>query len=148
MARVSDNKVREIIEYFRTGKPDKGILADVADMLEELMKYRKEIQTGRMVRIPCAIGDTIYVIPSDANYGLNILHKYQALNRIYPQRVDAIARYNNSSYVLLTCDGLHSVVSELYQETWFLSETAAKKALRKLEVKWNQAYSKHPGGGK
>jgi len=148
MAKVSEEKVTEIIVYLRKGKPETGILADVANLLTELLMYRSEIKAGRMIILPCAVGDMIYKIPSNANYGLNMLHRHQELNRIYPQVVSAVSKFNSEGYLLITCDGQDAVPSALYRETWFLSEKAAKKALRKLEVKWSQAYSKHPGGGK
>lgn len=78
---------------------------------------------------PCKIGDKIYVIPSKANYKLNIVNGYTENNRIYEQIVDAIHIYL-TGYTLSCCEGLQPQPSALYGETWFLSREEAEKALK------------------
>lgn len=83
-------------------------------------------------RVPCKIGDTIYVIPSEVNYRLNILSGHEENNRVHEQVVNRIeiGRYG---YFLSTCDGMASAVEESYKATWFLTKEEAEAALKCLE---------------
>lgn len=99
-------------------------------------EYEDLEEKGRMLRLPCAVGDTVYVIPSKTNYELNILTGHNENNRIHEQIVDRI-EINRGRYVLYTCDGMASVVDVFYKETWFLTRKEAKEALEKREVEGN-----------
>ena len=54
-------------------------------------------------------------------------------NRVYKQKVHSVQMWSNSSYLLGTCDGLDSVHSDFYKETWFLTKEAAEQALKEME---------------
>ena len=105
----------------------------LAEWLEELKQYKELEEQGLLLRLPCKVGDYIYVIPSQVNYNLNVLNGYSELNKVYKQPVHSIKLFNNKSYVLTTCDGLQSVVSNFYKETWFLTEEEAEQALEKIK---------------
>ena len=92
----------------------------------ELVQAEKD---GRLVVLPCKIGDTVYVIPSKANRGLNILHGHPENNRVYEQPVREIRFYKGCVFLLMTCDGTQSVHSEFFGKTWFLTREAAEAAL-------------------
>lgn len=47
-------------------------LKDVAELLEELKSYKDLEEQGLLVRLPCKVGDDVYIIPSPPIYGLNI----------------------------------------------------------------------------
>lgn len=77
---------------------------------------------------PCKYGDTIFVIPSDVNCRLNMLHNMPQNNRVYEQVIDHIIMWR-SDYMLYTCDGLCAVTSKEFKNTWFLTREEAEKAL-------------------
>ena len=88
---------------------------------------------------PVKIGDIIYVIPSEVNFDLNVLHKMRENNRVYEQPVDHITIWKND-YMLHTCDGLSAVRAGSYKTTWFLSRKEAEEKLREYEMNPNKWY--------
>lgn len=85
------------------------------------------------IELPCKVGDTIYVIPSKTNYRLNKLGGFECNNRVYEQKVSEICLYKNNSYLVKTCAGLCSALSEAYNKNWFLTYKEAEKALKERE---------------
>lgn len=97
----------------------------------EIMEAERD---SRAVVLPCKVGDTIYVIPSEENFALNLVNRHEENNRIYEQRVHEV-RFFRSGYLLTTCDGLCSVLDEFFGENWFLSRKEAEKKMKELEKK-------------
>lgn len=104
---------------------------------DKLAEYEDLEEQGKMLKLPCKIGDTIYVIPSRANCGINIVNRHKENNRVYEQIVDHITFYK-SGYLLSTCEGHACVIEESYKETWFLTKEEAETALRKLKDVWKE----------
>lgn len=102
-------------------------------MIEEITQkrieeiYNAEID-GRCLVLPCKIGDTIYIIPSQTNYDLNVLKGFAKHNRVYEQTVQEVRIFKNA-YLLTSCDGLCSAHSKFYNKSWFLVKEEAEKAL-------------------
>ena len=99
----------------------------------KLQHYEDLEEQSRLIELPCKIGDTVYVIPSKVNYELNILNHHEENNRVYEQTVHSIQMFSNYRYVLATCDGLCSILSDFYKETWFLTREEAEAALKGAE---------------
>lgn len=96
----------------------------------KLARYEDLEEQNRLIELPCKIGDTVYVIPSKVNYELNIVNHHEENNRVYEQTVHSIQMFSNYRYVLATCDGLCSILSDFYKETWFLTREEAEAALK------------------
>lgn len=88
-------------------------------------------EQGKLLKLPCAVVDTVYVIPSKTNYKLNIINGHSENNRVYEQIIGRI-EISNSGYLLVTCDGMASVVDTFYKKTWFLTREEAEAALKEL----------------
>lgn len=86
-----------------------------------------------VILLPCKVGETIYVIPSETNYRLNKLGGFECNNRVYEQKVSGVCVYSNNSYLIKTCNGLCSALSEVYNKDWFLAYKEAEKALKERE---------------
>lgn len=90
-----------------------------------------------VIVLPCAVGDTVYEIPSKVNYELNILNKLEEQNRVYNQKIKEIIFTKRGWYV--TCDkyeeyGIGSVLlGEEFGESWFLTKEEAERKLKELE---------------
>lgn len=89
-----------------------------------------EVQ-GRLMVLPCKVGDTIYAIPSKVNRELNVINRHPENNRIYTQTVQAISFFPDGVYLLKCCDGIQIHHSQFFRETWFLSLEEAETALAK-----------------
>ena len=99
------------------------------------------------IELPVKLGDTIYVVPSETNYRLNIVNGREEQNKVYEWTVSEI-RYNKHSYSVV-CDvgdaqfycnyeppknlcG-HFDTEKYYGETWFSTLEEAEKKLQELK---------------
>lgn len=92
------------------------------------------------IKLPCNIGDTIYVVPSHANYGLNLLHRHRENNRVYVQTINEI-RINRNGWYVMTCDNMGCQVDSLLGETWFFTREEAEKKLEELKGTYKELYN-------
>lgn len=100
---------------------------------KNLKAYEDAEEQGLILRSPCKVGDTIFVIPSKVNYKLNIVNGSPERNKVYEQVVHSIQIYNNGSFLLTTCEGLCNATSTFFKETWFLVKEEAEQALARME---------------
>lgn len=112
--------------YFKKGNKD---YEEYIAIVKRLAEYEDLEERGKLQRLPCAVGDTVYVIPSETNYKLNIINGRSENNRVYEQIVIRI-EISNTGYLFVTCDGMASVVDTFYKKTWFLSREEAEAALK------------------
>lgn len=99
-------------------------------------EYKQLEEQGRLVKLPCKIGDDVWFVPSQTNYKLNILNKHSEANRVYHQKVAKITFSENGWY--LECDKDleyatdHILIDKMYKETWFLTKSEAEARLKEL----------------
>lgn len=98
------------------------------EIVDKLGHYEDLAEQGRLVELPCKIGDTIYKIPSEVNYKLNVVYGHQENNRVYEQVVCSI-KICPSVYLLETCDGQDCVIEQFFKESWFLTKSEAEQTL-------------------
>lgn len=120
---------------------DKDILINQTqeiNRLNDILREYKELEEqGLLLKLPCKIGDTVYQIPSKVNYDLNVLHGYDANNRVYHQKVSKIVL--DGEYWYLECDkdreyGTGRICLDIFfGETWFLTKEEAEQALKEME---------------
>ena len=117
-----------------------GLLVGMNASVEDLKHIQDLIdaeEQGLLLKLPCKIGDDVYMIPSKANYDLNVLHRHEESNRVYRQKVDRICL--DDGYWWLECDkdreyGTGRIcVNTMFGETWFLSREEAEAKLRELQ---------------
>ncbi|MBQ4153879.1 MAG: hypothetical protein IJE01_01600 [Clostridia bacterium] len=103
-----------------------GIIID-GTKVDDVVDY---LLANGVIVPPVKFGDTIFVIPSKANYELNILHNREENNRVYEQVIAHITIWKDD-YMLYTCDGLCAVRNKAYKDTWFLTKEEAEGELKK-----------------
>lgn len=118
---------------------------EIADLQLQL-DQASEMLKGAIV-LPVKVGDTIYVVPSETNYRLNIVNGREEQNKVYEWTVSEI-RYNKHGYSVV-CDvgdaqfycnyeppknlcG-HFDTEKYYGETWFSTLEEAEKKLQELK---------------
>ena len=93
--------------------------------------------TVNAVVLPCNIGDDVYIIPSKANFDLNILSRLEKNNRVYHQKVAEIVFTQDCWYARGNADkeyGTGRVLLDIfYKKTWFLTQEEAEAALAKMD---------------
>ena len=109
-------------------------LAKLAIMQKELKEYKDQEERGFLVRLPCKVGDDIYVIPSQSVYGINIVNGFEKLNRVYHQHIGSITFFDSHWYATSREEyGIYNekVLNDIaYGITWF---TDYEEAVKKLE---------------
>lgn len=108
----------------------------LAEWLEELKSYKDLEEQGLLVRLPCKVGDDVYIIPSPSVYGLNIINGYENLNRVYHQHIRSITFADSCWYAISREE--YDIYSEkvlndiAYGITWFTDREEAEKKLEEL----------------
>lgn len=131
--------MERLTERTRNGKAvyknasEENLVKNRVAVLGKLADYEDAEEQGLLLRLPCKVGDIIFVIPSQVNYDINIVNRHEENNRVYEQRVHSIQMWSNDRYLLTTCDGLCSVLSDFYKETWFLTKEEAEQALAEMK---------------
>lgn len=97
-----------------------------------LCDLEDKIESGTLFELPCKIGDTIYVIPSESNFKLNKLERLDKNNKVYKQKVFGFVILPKD-FLVSICDGDECKAGKAYGETWFLTEEEAQKKLGELE---------------
>lgn len=102
----------------------------------KLKDYEYLEEQGRLLKLPCKVGDDVWFVPSRANYKLNILNHHSKTNRVYHQKVAKITFSMNGLY--LECEKdleyatNHIFIDKMYKETWFLTKSEAEAKLKEL----------------
>ena len=116
------------------------------DKIKKLEQELAELKEKAIV-VPVKLGDTIYVIPSETNYRLNIAKGKEEQNKVYEWTVSEI-RYNKYGFSVV-CDvgdvqfycnyeppknlcG-HFDTEKYYGETWFTTRAEAQAKLQELQ---------------
>lgn len=112
-------------------------------LIEKLGKYEDLEDRGRLVKLPCKIGDDVWFVPSQTCYKLNILNKHSEANRVYHQKVARIWLSENSWY--MECDKdleyatVNILLGKMFNETWFLTQSEAEEKLKELRGEENDS---------
>ena len=99
----------------------------------------KAAEQGRLIKLPCNIGDDVYFVPSQVNYKLNILNRHSENNKVYHQKVENFVLTRHGWY--LECDqdvkyGTgHILTDRFFNETWFLTKSEVEAKLKELRGK-------------
>lgn len=109
----------------------------VNDACKKLAEYEQLEEQGLLVRLPCKVGDDVYIIPSPSVYGLNIINGYEMLNKIYHQHIGTIVITAGHWYA--TSREEYGVYNEkvlndsAYGTTWFTDREKAEKKLEEMK---------------
>ena len=107
------------------------VLNGAAITHERAIEIAKAEVEGRLMVLPCKVGDTIYAIPSKVNRKLNVINRHPENNRVYTQTVNDISFFPDGVYLLRCIGGLQVHHSLFFRETWFLTREEAEAALAK-----------------
>ncbi len=91
--------------------------------IERLAELEDKIEQGKMLELPCKVGDRIWIIQG---------------NNIFGRKVRKIELYH--TFVIQTCDKtgwkeLESFYEQEFNTTWFLTKAEAEAKLKELQEK-------------
>lgn len=119
-----------------SGTREANNAATIREIINKLCDYENAEEHGLLVRLPCKVGDDVYIIPSPSVYGLNIINGYENLNRVYHQHVGSITFADSHWYA--TSREEYKVYSEkvlndiAFGITWFTDREEAEKKLKEM----------------
>ena len=105
--------------------------------LEELKSYKEAEEHGLLVRLPCKVGDDVYIIPGQFIYGINIINGFEKLNRVYHQHIRSITFFDSRWYAIRREE--YDIYNEkvlndiAYGITWFTDYEEAEKKLEEMK---------------
>ena len=127
------NKQHEV-DYIKDAEEHEQL----AEWLEELKSYKDLEEQGLLMRLPCKVGDDVYIIPSLSVYRLNIINGYEKLNKIYHQHVGTIVITAGHWYATSREEyGVYNenVLNDItFGTTWFLTREEAEKKLEEMKL--------------
>lgn len=107
------------------------------DIIEKLAHYEELEEKRLLLKLPCKIGDDVYIIPSKVNFDLNVISGHEENNRVYHQKVANIVFTPRGWYIKCDKDmeyGTGNILVDIFfKQTWFLSEEEAKKTLTEMK---------------
>lgn len=112
-----------------------GLLKPFADkILTKLAVYEDLEEQGLLVRLPCKVGDDVYIIPSPPIYGLNIFYGCENVNRVYHQHIESITFAGSHWYATGRNEYKEKVLNDTaFGMTWFLTREEAEKKLEEMK---------------
>lgn len=109
---------------------------DYISAARKLCDYEDLEEQGLLVRLPCKVGDDVYIIPSPTVYRLNIINGYEKLNKICHQHVGTIVITAGHWYATSREEyGVYNekVLNDIaFGTTWFLTREKAEKKLEEM----------------
>lgn len=109
----------------------------IQQAFKKLATYEDLEEHGLLVRLPCKVGDDVYIIPSPTNLRLNILAGYEENNRVYHQHIGSITFTDGHWYATSREEyGIYSekVLNDIaYGITWFTDHEKAEKKLEEMK---------------
>lgn len=112
-----------------------GLLKPFADkILTKLADYEDLEEQGLLVRLPCKVGDDVYIIPSPPIYGLNIFYGCENVNRVYHQHIESITFAGSHWYATGRNEYKEKALNDTaFGKTWFLTREEAEKKLEEMK---------------
>lgn len=105
--------------------------------VEEFKALKEKKEKGLLLELPCKIGDDVFFIPSKPNFYLNILHRQEAFNRVYHQKIARIHIAEEHWYLEGNLNLEYGIdrlfVDKEYKEVWFLTREEAEQALANMQ---------------
>lgn len=129
-------EVKQMERLTYSGTREANNAATIREIINKLCDYENAEEQGLLVRLPCKVGDDVYIIPSPSVYGLNIINGYENLNRVYHQHVGSITFADSHWYA--TSREEYKVYSEkvlndiAFGITWFTDREEAEKKLEEM----------------
>lgn len=113
-------------------------LKDVAELLEELKSYKGLEEQGLIVRLPCKVGDTVWVVTSPINVFGYDKYDGDAEYEVYESFLSSVSYYASGEQFRIYAKVTNSFIAAYFREcdfgeSIFLIREDAEKKLEKLQ---------------
>ena len=113
-------------------------LKDVAELLEELKSYKEAEEQGLLVRLPCKVGDTVWVVTSPINVFGYDEYDGDAEYEVYESFLSSVSYYASGEQFRIYAKVTNSFIAAYFREcdfgeSIFLTREDAEKKLEELK---------------
>ena len=108
------------------------------EAIDKLSEYETAEDEGRLVVLPCSVGDTVWVITHPFNVFDDFDFYTEAQDEIYESYISSITFYENSNQYRIHAKETRQFIKAYFMEsdfgkTVFLTREEAEKALQEME---------------
>ena len=113
-------------------------LKDVAELLEELKSYKDLEEQGLLVRLPCKVGDTVWVVTSPINVFGYSEYDGDAEYEVYESFLSSVSYYTSGEQFRIYAKVTNSFIAAYFREcdfgkSIFLTREEAEKKLVEMK---------------
>ena len=108
------------------------------EAIDKLLEYETAEDEGRLVVLPCSVGDTVWITTHPFNVFDDFDFYTEAQDEIYESYISSIAFYENSNQYRIYAKETRQFIKAYFMEsdfgkTVFLTREEAEKALQEME---------------
>ena len=110
----------------------------LAEWLEKSKEYQQLEEQGRLVKLPCNVGDTVYVVTSPFNVFDGIEYDENMKDEVYESYVSSITFYKSGEQYRIYAKATNHLIGAYFREcdfgkTVFLTKSEAEQKLKEME---------------
>lgn len=133
------------VKYLETAVMGNGIKEywehkQVAEYLRKLKDYEDAEEQGRLIKLPCKVGDVVYVVTSPFNVFDDIEYDENMKDEVYESYVSSITFYECGEQYRIYAKATNHFIGAYFREcdfgkTVFLTKSEAEAKLKEMEEK-------------
>ena len=110
----------------------------ILKVAEKLKQYEDLEEQGRLLRLPCKVGDAVYVVTSPFNVFDDIEYDENMKEEVYEAYVSSVSFYKSGEQYRIYAKATNHFIGVYFREcdfgkTVFLTEEEAREKLKEME---------------
>ena len=110
----------------------------ILKLAEKLKQYEDLEEQGRLLRLPCKVGDAVYVVTSPFNVFDDIEYDENMKEEVYEAYVSSVSFYKSGEQYRIYAKATNHFIGVYFREcdfgkTVFLTEGEAREKLKEME---------------
>ncbi len=134
--RLKEEKLAQYEDLGLTPEQIREVDRLYAEKCKEVAEYQKKIEDGRLIELPCKVGDTVYLISNPINVTNYENDEDDETLKIFDCKISSITFYNTSNQIRLCWDGefvAYYLSTEDIGRVVFLTHEEAEQALQRMK---------------
>lgn len=116
----------------------------LAEWFEKSKEYQQLEEQGRLVKLPCKVGDVVYVVTSPFNVFDDIEYDENMKDEVYESYVSSATFYKSGEQYRIYAKATNHFIGAYFREcdfgkTVFLTKSEAEAKLKELRCKGNES---------
>jgi len=116
----------------------------ISDVIDKLAYYEDLEEQGRLIKLPCKVGDTVYVVTSPFNVFDDIEYDENMKDEVYESYVSSITFYECGEQYRIYAKATNHFIGAYFREcdfgkTVFLTKSEAEAKLKELKGGENES---------